>query len=111
MPYRLEHSPDTHAVTAWIDGDLVVRNRQDFKQAVLDTLDQGARALTVDLSACGYLDTSGLGVLVTLRKRFLERGGTMALRGINPDLADLFELTQMTRVFTILPSLPPERAA
>ena len=46
-----------------VDGQLIVGNRQELKQKVLDELESGERKFLIDFSNTGYIDSSGLGVL------------------------------------------------
>ena len=84
-----------------IDGQLIVANRQDLKQMMLDALDGGARKLLVDFTKTGYIDSSGLGVLVSLSKKIREQGGELRLAALNDDLRTLFELTKLDTLFQI----------
>lgn len=84
-----------------VDGQLVVGNRQEFKQAILDEVDRGARLVVVDFSRSAYIDSSGLGALVSLGKRLRELGGDLRLAGLNEDLRTLFELTRLDALFPL----------
>ena len=84
-----------------VDGQLIVGNRQEFKQKVLDALDAGERKFLVDFTATGYIDSSGLGVLVSLSKKIRDEGGELRLAGLNDDLKTLFELTKLDTLFAI----------
>ena len=92
---------NTGAVLVTVDGQLIVGNRQELKQKVLDALDGGARKFVIDFSKAGYIDSSGLGVLVSLSKKIREPGGDLRLAGLNEDLQTLFELTKLDTLFTI----------
>jgi anti-sigma B factor antagonist len=91
-------------VVIGVDGQLVVGNRQELKQKVLEALEQGERKLLVDFSHTGYIDSSGLGALVSLSKKIRESGGELKLAGLNEDLRTLFELTKLDTLFTIVAS-------
>ena len=84
-----------------VDGQLVVGNRQEFKESVLVSLEGGERKFLVDFSDTGYIDSSGLGVLVSLSKKIREQGGELRLAGLNDDLQTLFELTKLDTLFAI----------
>ena len=88
-------------VVVTVDGQLIVGNRQELKQQVIDALDGGARKFVVDFSKTGYIDSSGLGVLVSLSKKIREHGGDLRLAGLNEDLQTLFELTKLDTLFAI----------
>jgi anti-sigma B factor antagonist len=88
-------------VVVTVDGQLIVGNRQELKQQVIDALDGGARKFVVDFTRTGYIDSSGLGVLVSLSKKIREHGGDLRLAGLNEDLQTLFELTKLDTLFAI----------
>ena len=88
-------------VVVSVDGQLIVGNRQELKQQVIDALEGGARKFVVDFTRTGYIDSSGLGVLVSLSKKIREHGGDLRLAGLNEDLQTLFELTKLDTLFTI----------
>jgi anti-sigma B factor antagonist len=84
-----------------VEGQLIVGNRQELKQKVLEELEGGARKFLIDFSNTGYIDSSGLGVLVSLSKKIREQGGELRLASLNEDLRTLFELTKLDTLFHI----------
>ena len=84
-----------------VGGQLIVGNRQELKQKVLDELEKGDRRFLIDFAQTGYIDSSGLGVLVSLSKKIREQGGELRLANINEDLKTLFELTKLDTLFQI----------
>src|SRR4051812_26372331 len=91
-----------------VDGQLIVGNRHELKDLIQSALDKGERKLLVDFTRTGYIDSSGLGALVSVSKRIREAGGELRLAGLNDDLRSLFELTKLDTLFTI--SETPEQA-
>jgi anti-sigma B factor antagonist len=87
-----------------IDGQLIVGNRQELKTLVQEGLDRGERKFLIDCSRTGYIDSSGLGALVTLSKKVREANGDLRIAGLNEDLRALFELTKLDTLFHIAPS-------
>ena len=88
-----------------VEGQLIVGNRQELKQRVLEELETGERNFAIDFENTGYIDSSGLGVLVSLSKKIREQGGELRLAGLNEDLRTLFELTKLDTLFQISDSL------
>jgi len=88
-------------VIVGVEGQLIVGNRQELKQKVLEALEEGSRKFVIDFSKTGYIDSSGLGVLVSLSKKIREQGGELRLAGLNADLQTLFELTTLATLFAI----------
>lgn len=84
-----------------VEGQLIVANRQELKQAIQEALDAGARRFVLDFSGTAYIDSSGLGALVSINKRVREVGGELRLAGLNEDLGSLFQLTKLDTLFAI----------
>jgi len=84
-----------------VEGQLIVGNRQELKELVQTALAQGERRLLIDFSRTGYIDSSGLGALVSISKKIREAGGELRLSGLNEDLRSLFELTKLDTLFAI----------
>jgi len=84
-----------------VEGQLIVGNRQELKELVQTALDQGERKILLDFGRTGYIDSSGLGALVSIAKKVREAGGDLRLAGLNEDLRSLFELTKLDTLFAI----------
>ena len=84
-----------------VEGQLIVGNRQELKQKVLERLDSGERKFLIDFSNTGYIDSSGLGVLVAMAKKVKQERGTLRLHNLDEDLRTLFELTKLDTLFQI----------
>ena len=85
-----------------LSGDLIgSSDTQQLLQSVNEYLDDAVTNCAVDLSAIRYINSTGIGVLVSLLTKFRSRGGEMVL--INP--ADhprkLLALTKLNNIFTI----------
>jgi anti-sigma B factor antagonist len=102
-------SKDPSGVTlVQVEGQLIVGNRQELKELVQAALDRNERRILIDFSRTGYIDSSGLGALVSISKRVRETGGELRLSGLNEDLRSLFELTKLDTLFAITDT--PEQA-
>lgn len=56
-----------------------------------------------DCSSLDFLDSSGLGALISVQKLALERGGKFRLLAPRPGILQVLELTRLHRVFEIVP--------
>ena len=81
---------------------LVIANRQELKQLILDAVADGDRQFVLDLRDTAYVDSSGLGALVAVRKRVTEQGGEMWLANVNADLRQLLALTRLDSLLPLL---------
>lgn len=74
-----------------------------FKQAVLQVVEAGDTRVVLDLAGVAFLDSSGLGAMVSILKAIGTRG-SMAVCNPQPAVLGLFKLTRMDKVFPIAAS-------
>lgn len=74
-----------------------------FRQAVVDRVEQGERRLVLDLERVEFMDSSGLGALVSILKAAGAQGA-VALCQAGGAVQGLLALTRMDRVFRIVPT-------
>ena len=111
MSFTFRKDEERDVVVLGVDGQLIVGNRHELKQKVLEALEAGERKFLIDFSETGYIDSSGLGVLVSLSKKIREVEGVLHLAGLNDDLHTLFELTKLDTLFSIHDSADQALAA
>ena len=99
MSFQVSQNGDVTLIE--VEGQLIVGNRQELKQQVLEQLEGGDLKFVIDFANTGYIDSSGLGVLVSLSKKIREQGGELRLSSLNEDLRTLFELTKLDTLFRI----------
>jgi len=71
-----------------------------FKEAIAREMGDEPCALIVDFSKVDFIDSSGLGTLVSLMK-MMNGKGEMVLCALNPGIKNMFTLTRMDRIFRI----------
>lgn len=90
-----------------LSGELDVQSCPELRP-VLDALaTQQERNVTVDLSELQLIDSSGVGVLVSLYKRVRAGGGTVRFVGVTAQPLVIFKLLRLDRAFECSPAVPP----
>jgi len=84
---------------------LDAHNSGELKERILKIFEGGARNLIVDLDQVQFIDSSGLGALLSGYKNANLRSSAFALAGLQPRVRSMFELTRLHRVFDIYPAL------
>ena len=84
-----------------LTGSLYVEEAAQLRDRLLGHIDKGHKTFIIDLGGVDYIDCSGLGTLVTLKKRTLQNGGNVVIKGLHGKVRDLFQLTQVYKVFEI----------
>lgn len=75
-----------------------------FKDDVLTVLDARLKGFMLDLSQIEFIDSSGLGAIVSILKS-RPSTMTMTLVGLSSGVERVFRLTRMDRVFDIQPTV------
>ena len=89
---------------------LVMEDRIDaataiqFKEKMRDATREGTQRVVLDLARVLFLDSSGLGAIVAVKK-LLGPDRALELSGLTPTVEKVFRLTRMDSIFTIHPSL------
>lgn len=76
-----------------------------FKDRMRELIVSDAPRVILDLSQVDFLDSSGLGAVVAVRK-LLAPDRTLELSGLRPTVEKVFRLTRMDTVFVIHAALP-----
>lgn len=79
-----------------------VEEAVQFRETIKDENNKGIYQFLIDFSECQFMDSTGLGVIVSSYKKCIENGGGIRLKSLNPNVKKIFELTRLTSVFEIL---------
>lgn len=69
-----------------------------LRREIGDVVETGADIVLIDLENITFMDSSGLGTLVSALKTVRNGGGEMFVCSVNEQVKMLFELTRMDRV-------------
>lgn len=89
---------DGVTVARVLDAALDVVGADDFKKRIGARVEQGERLLAIDLSRVTFIDSGGLGALLSLVRQ-VEEGGRVVLCGCTPPVQQVLRLTRLDRVF------------
>jgi len=82
-----------------LDGSFVLGGDGKFRQFVNANIESGSRKLIVNLAKVGYMDSSGLGELISCYTQMQRVSGHMKLLNLNNRLNQLLVLTKLITVF------------
>lgn len=80
---------------------LDAHNSDELKTEMNRLFATGAKELILDLKEVRFIDSSGLGVLVSGFKNASTNQGSLKLSGLQTQVRSMFELTRLHRVFDI----------
>jgi anti-anti-sigma factor len=73
----------------------------DFRALVARLIGDGRRDVVLNLSACHYVDSAGLGELATALVRMQKAGGRLVLLKPADRVLELLRITRLLDVFTV----------
>lgn len=85
-----------------LEGKIYVEDAAVMREKLIELTEQGKSRFMFDMQKLNYIDSSGLGVLVAIHKRAIERGGGIVVRGLQGAVKELFQLTRLNKVFEII---------
>lgn len=84
-----------------IIGELDIYTSPKFKEVLIDALEENMSNITINGESLSYIDSTGLGVLISALKKVKENNKTITIESIKPNIKKLFDLTSLDKVFLI----------
>jgi anti-sigma B factor antagonist len=99
LDIRTKHDADVCTVT--LDGEIDVYTAPVLKEELVSILQGGCTHVILDLEKVGFIDSSGLGVLVSALRRAREKDGTVRIVCTRESILKIFRITGLDKVFPI----------
>jgi anti-sigma B factor antagonist len=99
---EIEQTKQGHILIAKIlNKRLDARGADDFRKIMLKSISNGGRSIVLDISEVDFVDSSGLGAMVSVLKS-LGEDGDIVICGPSESAMRMFKLTRMNKVFRIV---------
>lgn len=94
---------DGQKVCVVIDGQITQRDISPIQEPLADLLGPSAysRQVRLDMSNTNFMDSSGVGWLLTCHKRMRQAGGRLTLHAPHPVVANVLKVLKLEKVFEI----------
>ncbi len=90
-------------LTLSMKGRLDISTASMLKEKVLDHVSKGARSIILNMAQVDFINSSGLGTLVSILKETRARGSRLVLSNLANHVHEIFEITQLAEIFEIFP--------
>lgn len=84
-----------------IEGTLDAVTAPELRSVVNDLVNESRKEVTLDLVDLRLIDSSGVGVIVSLFKRVRANGGQVRITGLRDQPRAIFRLLRLDRVFPV----------
>ena len=97
-PESIQHG---RALVLRVNADsLETDNEAAFRAAMSPLMDKSAH-FVIDLTEVEFMDSTGLGAMLSCLRGIKSKGGTLRLCSLSSEVKQLFEMVMMDRVFDI----------
>jgi anti-sigma B factor antagonist len=86
-------------------GEIDIATAPALRDKLESSIDRRPAVVVVDLLGVTFMDSTALGVLIGALKRCRDVGGTMRIVVSDPRVLKVFEITGLTELFSIFPTL------
>ena len=101
MELAIDKLGDVAAVTVPVD-ELDASNASELKRDIAPLL-QASTKVVLDLSRVRFMDSSGLGAMLSCLRQLTAKKGDLKLCGMSKQVRGAFELVRLHRIFDIYP--------
>ncbi len=84
-----------------LTGEVDYTVSEEVRAFLLEKIATGQGTLTLDLAEVSYLDSSGLAILLEVRRTLLDLERTLCIKSISPQVKKLMVLTKVDHVFDL----------
>ncbi|MDP9344824.1 MAG: STAS domain-containing protein [Actinomycetota bacterium] len=103
-PFNVKVESLDDVVVFSISGELDQATASDLRDPLMETVNGETRAVLIDMADCGFIDSTGLGVIVEAWKLLEARDGERAGLSIccpKPEVKRLLEVTGLDQAIAI----------
>ena len=99
------------ALVVRLSGEIIMDGVSERKAEVERlTLEAAGPAVVVDLAGVTFMDSSGVGFLIGLRRLCQEQGKTMTVANPSPPIKKLLDMLRLTEYFAVAKPADPASA-
>ena len=111
MDLKLGHHAQDGIEVIDVQGEIDMYTAPRLRELLIDLVGKGSYQLVVNLDKVGFLDSTGLGVLVGGLKRVRAYDGSLDLVCTQPRILKIFRIAGLTEVFGIYQTVDQAIAA
>lgn len=102
---KIEFGTEVTIVTFQDENILEESEIKKLEHALLPVIkEKGEHKLLLNFANVRYMSSAFLGLLVKVHKRVIDMNGHLQLCNLDPKIHKVFEITQLTKIFDILPT-------
>lgn len=109
MELEIKTQQDEGVCTLALDGEVDVYTAPKLKEHLVSAIEDGCSNVIIDMNQVSFIDSSGLGVLVSALRRARERDGAVRIVCDRDNILKIFRITGLDKVFPIFANVDEAR--
>jgi anti-sigma B factor antagonist len=98
-----DHEIKENALVIRLSGDLIGENNgTNVLEVATNAIQQDVKKCIIDISNLRYINSSGIGVLITVLTKFRNKGGEVYLLKPSDSVQKLLVITKLNAIFQII---------
>lgn len=82
-------------------GEIDIYTSPEFNEKLVEAINDKKTDIVIDGDELDYLDSTGLGTLISIFKLLKESGNKVYIKNVKPNIKKLFYITELDKVFII----------
>ncbi|HCU23425.1 MAG TPA: anti-anti-sigma factor [Deltaproteobacteria bacterium] len=88
-----------------VEGEIDAEHSAQLKSTIAKARENFAKHFVFDLRKVSFIDSTGLGVLISLMRHLNESSGRLRLAALQDEVRSIFEITRLYKVFELSASV------
>ncbi len=105
MALSISRNPYETFMVLAVSGKVDPQNVKDLEDAIRNSMSGRQASLIFDFSGLEFIISSGMGLLLVGRNLAAERGGSVLIAGVRPDVYRVFDLLDFPAFFKFHPTV------
>ncbi|MDN4165924.1 STAS domain-containing protein [Cytophagales bacterium LB-30] len=102
---KYTHHVNSGVLVLQFEGDLIGEEHgPEIVGLINDQINEKVALCAIDISKVRYINSNGIGVLITVLTKFRNKGGEVVLVNPSEHVKKLLIITKLDKIFTIMPS-------
>jgi len=98
---KIEIKENDKTVSIIVNGDIEMMTIKEFKEKLFDIGQNVDKDVELDLSSVDYIDSSGVGVLISLMKLQKKKGKSFKIAKVSSQVMNVLQLSSLSDVFNL----------
>lgn len=97
----IEFNDDKNKWVVVLEGEVDIYTSPKLKGALIEALEDKNSDILIDFLKVEYVDSTGLGALISILKKVKENDNMVYVENVKPNIRKLFDITNLDKVFEI----------